>query len=129
MPPKRVEDSTCASFSYGNGPKSLVNTSTMVAARRNGTDTANAESSGNVQIDRGARPSDAIGVTASRPAPITIVYTGTRCSSRQCHAVRPAGSVSTPIKVPLATARQCAGTSIANDTVALSAGWSFDGNR
>src|SRR5439155_26366207 len=78
IPPNFVEDSTCASFSYGKGPISRCITSTISVARRNGTESANAESSGYVQTSIGIVSRPLITgrrlLTVNSPAPITMVY-------------------------------------------------------
>src|SRR5215469_12085032 len=113
MPPYLVADSMLDSFSYGNGPTMRESTSTTDVTSWNGTESANAESCGQVQTSMGTGVVRASAggwmLRTIGPAATTIVYVGMGRRSLQVQRVRPpsAGDVST--SAPFATTFHAAG--------------------
>src|SRR5262249_31445992 len=97
-------------------------TSTISVARRNGTESAKAESSGYVQTSIGIVSGPLIAgrclLTLNSPAPITIVYTGMGRDATQLIGVT---------ALPFETTRHELGASTLKLTSALSAGSSTVG--
>src|SRR6476661_6579316 len=129
IPPNRVLDCRCASFSYGNGPTRSWNSVTIGPADWNAPG-SQLVFSGSTYTDcrtHCVRSSlrQAVSPRSKRtsgPAAITISDGGIGRLSRHRVSVRPAPSAFVPSSVPFATTVRSVGARTVHDTVALSLG-------
>src|SRR6476620_4020388 len=129
IPPKRVLDWRCASFSYGNGPTRSWKSATMGPAYWNAPGSQLAFS-GSTYTDCGTHCVRSLLRQAvsprswrtSGPAAITISEGGIGLPSRHLVSVRPAPSDFVPSGTPFPTTVRPVGARTVHDTVALSLG-------